>query len=474
MRKTGFLALAGVAAILPMSAGAQTINNTRVAKAMPSRYVEGTCGLKTGHFLVSSANLYLKTGTEQSDSEKKATQYESGLRVAVQAITEAGQEENAAAWYALGRIYLQQGDLAGADSAFKRVETLASECVEDVKTWRQRAWMPLMTPGTEFFRTGQNDSALVYFREAAMISPAFPQSHYNAGVLFANLGMTDSAIVYLRQAKDVAAANAREFGKDRNAATFNLAAMLQRSNRHQEAAEELKAYVAWDPSDVDAKRALAQSLRAIGQAEEAAVIDRELLAAAEASGTLTAGDIMGMGISFFNDKKFEEAADAFAKVLEKEPSNRDALFNMANAYYAMQDGPKLVASASRLVAAEPLSEDSWKLLSQGYRIENNQDKLLEAVTKLMEHTIGVNVTSFRPAATGAALEAQAYGRDAQTIEGKAIPPVAQTLTFEFLDDNGGVVASSEVQIPVLASAATHDFSVAVEGAGIVGWRYTVK
>lgn len=473
MRTTGFLALAGVIAILPMSAGAQTIN-TRVAKAMPSRYVEGTCGLKPGHFLVSSANLYLKTGTEQSDPQKKATQFESGIRVAVQAITEAGQEENAAAWYALGRIYLQQGDLVGADSAFTRVEKFAPDCVEDVKSWRQRAWMPLMTPGTEFFRTGQNDSALALFKEAAMISPSLPQSHYNAGVLFANLGMTDSAIVYLRKAKDVAAANAREFGKDRNAATFNLAAMLQRADRHQEAAEELKAYVAWDPSDVDAKRALAQSLRATGQDEAAAAIDRELLAAAEASGTLTAGDIMGMGITFFNDKKYAEAAEAFGRVLEKEPSNRDALFNMANAYYALQDGPKLVDAASRLVAAEPLSEDSWKLLSQGYRIENNQEKLLEAVTKLMEHTIGVNITSFRPAATGAALEAQAYGRDAQTIDGKAIPATTQTLAFEFVNDKGEVVATAEAQVPPLAAGATHDLSVAVEGAGIMGWRYTYK
>ena len=473
MRTTGFLTLAGVIAILPMSAGAQTIN-TRVAKAMPSRYVEGTCGLKPGHFLVSSANLYLKTGTELGDPMKKASQYESGIRVATQAINEGGQEDNPAAWYALGRLYLQQGDIAGADSAFGRVEKLAPDCVEDVKSWRQRAWMPLMAPGTEFIRTGQSDSALVLFQEAARISPSLPQSHYNAGVLFANLGMTDSAIVYLRKAKEVATANAREFGQDRNAATFNLAAMLQRAGRHKEAAEELTAYVAWDPSDVDAKRALAQSLRATGQDEAAAAIDRELLAAAEASGTLTAGDIMGMGITFFNDKKYAEAAEAFGRVLEKEPSNRDALFNMANAYYAMQDGPKLADAASRLVAAEPLNEDSWKLLSQAYRLENNQDKLLEAVTKLMEHTVGVNITAFRPTATGAALEAQAYGREAQTIDGKAIPAAVLTLTFEFVNDKGEVVTTTQAQLPALAAAETHDINVTVEGAGIMGWRYTVK
>lgn len=473
MRTAGLLALAGTISLTPSLVGAQAVVNPQIAKAMGQRYVEVTCGLKPGHFLVSSATLYLKTGTEQSDAEKRATQFESGIRVATQAITEADQDQNAMAWYALGRIYLMQGDVSGADSAFKRVEKLAPECMEDVNSWRQRAWLPLMTPATEFFRQGQNDSALALFRLAAVVAPAMPQSFYNAGVLFANNGQTDSAIVYLRRAKEVAAADA-EYAKDRNAATFNLAAMLQRADRHEEAVKELTDYVAWEPSDVDAKRALAASLRATGKAEEAAKLDQELLAAAEASGTLTAGDMMGMGVTFFNDKKYAEAAEAFEKVLAKEPSNRDALFNLANAHYALQDGEALVTSAGKLVAAEPLSEDSWKLLSQGYRILNNQDKLMETVTRLVELPTGVNVTAFRPGAGGAAIEAEAVGRPAQTIEGKEIPPVAKTLVFEFLDAQGAVVATAEAEIPALQPAAKHEFSVAAEGAGIVGWRYVVK
>ncbi len=472
MRTTGLLVVAGIVALAPV-VGAQAVSD-RVAKAMPSRYIGATCDLSSGHFLVSSAALYLKTGTEQSDPEKSASAYASGVRVATQAITEAGQEGNAAAWYNLGRVHLQLGDLTGADSAFSRAAKLAPDCAEDIKSWRQRAFLPLMNPGTEFFRSGKSDSALVLFRQAAMIAPALPQSWYNAGVLFANDGQTDSAIVYLRRAKDIAATNAKDFGNDRNSATFNLAAMLQRAGRHEEAVTELQAYTTWDPSDVDAKRALSQSLRAIGRVEEAAKLDQELLAAAEASGTLTAGDLMGMGVTFFNEKKYAEAAEAFEKLLVKEPHNRDALFNLANAMYALDNGEKLITTAQRLVAAEPLSEDSRKLLSQGYRLINNQDKLLEAVTRLVEMPTSAVITAFRPTATGATLEGEATGRPAQTLEGREVPPAPKTLHFEFIDAAHAVVASADVAIPALQASAKHEFNVAVEAAGIVGWRYTVK
>lgn len=473
MLSTRFLVVAAFIAIIPAAVGAQTLND-RVAKSLPKRYVGATCEIKTGHYLISSTMLYLKTGTEQGDPEKRVNAFNSGVRVSHQAITESGQADNPMAWYILGRLYLHLGDLTGADSAFTRAEKLAPECAEDIKAWRQRAFLPLMNPGTEFFRTGNNDSALVLFREAAMIAPDFPQSFYNAGVLFANSGETDSAIVYLKRAKEVAAADAAQFGKDRNAATFNLAALLQRADRHAEAAAELTDYLSWDPSDVDAKRALAQSLRVLGRNQEASKIDQELLATAEAAGTLTSGDLMGMGVTFFNDKKFAEAAEAFEKVLVKEPYNRDALFNLANTYFALDNGGQLIATATKLVAMDPLNEDSRKLVSQGYRILNDKEKLLEAVTRLVEMPTTVELSNFSVSATGASIEGVATGRQAQTLEGKEVPANAKTLAFDFLNIEGEVVATGEVSIPALQAATKHPFTLAAEGAGIVAWRYTVK
>src|SRR5918999_4178315 len=102
--------------------------NDRVAKAMPSRYVAPDCGLKPGHFKVSSGATYLKTGIETEVPSNQRRALESGQKVILEAIQKNGQEKNPAAWYYLGRIHLQQGDLAGADSSFTKAESMAPAC----------------------------------------------------------------------------------------------------------------------------------------------------------------------------------------------------------------------------------------------------------------------------------------------------------------------------------------------------------
>ena len=51
-------------------------------------------------------------------------------KVLLEAMQQNGQGNNAAAWYYLGRIYLQRGDLYGADSALTRAEKLAPNCCQ--------------------------------------------------------------------------------------------------------------------------------------------------------------------------------------------------------------------------------------------------------------------------------------------------------------------------------------------------------
>ncbi|PKL32660.1 MAG: hypothetical protein CVV45_11605, partial [Spirochaetae bacterium HGW-Spirochaetae-10] len=104
---------------------------------------------------------------------------------------------------------------------------------------------------------------------------------------------------------------------------------------------------------------------------------------------------------------------------------------------------------------DPLNEDSRKLVSQGYRILNDQDKLMEAVTRLVEMPTTVDLSVFRISATGASIEGVATGRQAQTLEGKEVPAAAKTLAFEFLNIDGEVVATGEVAIPALQAAAKH-------------------
>ena len=126
-------------------------------------------------------------------------------------------------------------------------------------------------------------------------------------------------------------------------------------DKHAEAVVQFRKFLAVEPNDAQVKKAMASSLRLSGQAEEASKIESAMLTSALADGSATANDLMQMGVNLFQDKKYPEAADAFGKALEKEPYFRDALFNLANVYLAEKNGPKLVETAQKLLAMEPLN-----------------------------------------------------------------------------------------------------------------------
>src|SRR5688500_12730441 len=303
---------------------------------MPTRFTPPDCGLKTGHFKVQSGATYLKTGIETPVPENKTRALNSGTKVLMEALEQNQQEKNPALWYYLGRIYLQEGDIVGADSAFTKSAALFPACKKHISEVRYMAWVPLVNAGIAFNQEEKNDSALALYRRANTIYRDKPLAYLNAGVIFANANQADSAIVYFQQASQLAEqTNAIE---DRNAATRNWGALLQRAGRHQEAIPVLEKYVAWVPKDVDVKRALASSYRSTGQIEKAQAIEKEVGAAPAAAGPAAsaAAAQMNTAIALYNEKKYGEAAAAFEQVIAAEPYNRDAIYGLANAYIGLK------------------------------------------------------------------------------------------------------------------------------------------
>ncbi len=471
MREIGLLVLVALG-VTPRMGDAQEYNQ-RVKLAMSSKYQAPRCQLKGGDFRVSSAATYLKTGVELPDLVKKEGQLKKGISVVTEAIASAGQDKSAAAWYYLGRLDLNLGDLRGADSAFTRAVALQPDCAEDVKGYRQTAWIALMTPAAEFVRQNKVDSAVALFQQASIISRDFPQGFYNLGVLYANSGESDSAVAYFRLAQERASREER-FSKERNASTFNLAAVLQRMNKYAEAAVELKKYLQWEPNDTDAKKALIQSLRATGATAEAAQLEQQMLAAGATAGTLTNDDLTSMGVNLFNAKKYAEAAEVFEKVSAASPGDRTALANLANTYLAMKAGDKLVPVALKLVAMEPLNESNLKYLGEGYRQQNKQDDLIKTITKLIRLPTSVEAVQFQRRKEGATLTGQAVGRQATDEAAKSLPAAPVTIVVEFLNAGGTVVSSDNVAIPALQPGAKHDWKAEGKGDGITAWRYRAK
>jgi tetratricopeptide (TPR) repeat protein len=407
--------------------------------------------------------------------ENKTRALSSGQKVLLEAIQQNGQEKNPAAWYYLGRIYLQQGDLAGADSAFTKAEALSPACKQDIAAQRYNAWVPLVNAGMTFGKEQKNDSALVLFRQANSIYRDKPQAYSGAAVIFANSRQDDSAIVYLQKAVELA--TAANMAEERNQATFNLAAVLQRNNRNEEAIAALERYLGWVSKDVEAKRALAGLYRSTGKTDKAQKLEAEVgaapAAAAQPAGTGQAA-AMNAAIALYNAKKYDSAATAFEKIVAAEPYNRDALYGLANAYIGLKKGAQLAQTASRLSEIEPLNEDVLKMLATGQRMAKKESLANKTAMKVISLPVTVRVTEFAPTAQGATVKGTATGREAQTAQGKPIAPKPVAVSFEFLDQKGSVVATQDLPIPALKAGESQPIEVKAQGAGIAAWRYKQK
>jgi tetratricopeptide (TPR) repeat protein len=458
----------------------QQVLSQRVAKSMPTAYRAPECGFKSGHFKVSSGASYLKTGVEADVAENSKRALDSGERVLLEAMQQNNQGSNAAAWYYLGRIYLQRGDIYGADSALARSEKLAPDCAKEIDGYRQNAWVALIKGGNGFEEQKNLDSALVLYRQAAVIFKKSPIAFYQAASIFNEQGATDSSAAYYGRAV-AASANVKDTTeqKIRNRSAFNQGALLLNAQKHAEAAAAFEQYLKWVPNDIEAKRGLAGAYRGMGQADKAQALEQEIVAAGGSAGGAASGgagsaDLMNVGVNLYNDKKYAEAAEAFGKVATAEPYNRDALFNLSNTYLALKDGPKLLEAAKRLVAIEPMNENSLKLVGEGYKQAKQVDEAVKVAEQVLALPTDIKVTDFAAAASGANLTAMATGRDAQTAAGKPIPPAAVTLAVEFLDAKGTVVGSQDVAVPALAAGKTQELKATAQGKGIAAWRYKRK
>jgi len=471
------LLLSAVAAVPAVAQ--QSRYSDRVAKAMPTRYEPPACNLNSNHFKVSSGATYLKSGIENSVPENQVRSYGNGERVLVEAMQQNGQDKNPAAWYYLGRIYLQRGDVVGADTALTRAEQLAPECAKDIAGYRRNAWVALVNAGSGFEERKDLDSAQVLYRQATTIYRGSPVAFYQLGALFNDAGQPDSAAVYFGRAVAASEGSTDTTNvKIRNQSAFNEGALLLNAKKYDGAVAAFERYLKWVPNDNEAKRGLASAYRGVGQADKAQALEKEIVraggAAAGDGGAAGSADLMNAGVNLYNDKKYAEAAAAFEKAAAAEPYNREAIYNLTNTYLALKDGPKLLAAAERLAAIEPMNETALKLVGEGHKQTANVDMAVKTAEKVIGLPFDVKVNDFAATGSGGTLTATATGRQAQTAAGKAIPPAGATLIFEFLDAKGTPVASAEATVPALPPGSTHEIKVGAQGAGITAWRYRAK
>lgn len=319
---------------------------------------------------------------------------------------------------------------------------------------------------------------MVLYRAANVLLRDTPVSYSSIADIFADRNQADSSAAYFGIAGAMEPTDPTQI-KVRNQALFNQSVMLLNNGHQREAIPTLHRYLGLVPDDVAAKKALAQAFRATGMADSAAAVEAQLVAVATAGApsgddAVSEDDLFDIAVKQFNDKKYADAAATFGRVVAMSPTNRDALFNLANCYLALQDGANLIKTAQSLIGLEPLSERDRAFLAQGYQFTKNQDKVLESFYAREALLVNLEVANFKLTADGATLTGTLTGRDAKDDNDKPLAPRALGVVVEFLDKGGNVVTSTEVEIPALPKGEISPFTAPGKGSGIKGWRYRLK
>lgn len=489
-------------------AGAGVGGVTRGA-AQGSDWVKPRCDLKPGHYLVNSGVLYLQSATRTRYDDQRAKDLRDANRVLTQALTTGDQEKNPAAWYYLGRYYVMEKDPVGADTAFARAEALIAECRDDVAFWRRFLWVPVLNAGIAAWQAGNTDSAMASFRRANAIYAAEPNALIYLATLYANADRADSAAKYYELG--IAAAGDAKFAKDKQDATFNLARVYHRAERWDQAAAAYRQYLAFVPGDAEATAGLAAVFTVAGNRDSALALYETVLARADSLSPL---DLFAAGVGIFrgvpslpdtaaagascraearNDrtltarriaarcdsvkkmmlrdydagaaKIYRVAARAFEAGLARNSHHRDALFNLANTYLVLEDTARLLPTAQRLYALDPLNRNTARLLAAGWQLRGKTDSTLYYLV-LADSLLPVEVTvgSFAPEDAAAAVSGLVTNFHAK-------PSAPFTLTLEFLNATGEVVAQAVADVPQIAPEGSHAFQLHGAGKGIAAWRY---
>src|SRR5258705_1217089 len=192
------------------------------------------CDIKAGHFRVNSAIVNLKTAAENPNNRDRMLRQT--LDVLSRTISGDGQDKNPAAWYYLGRYYVEMRDAGGSDSAFARAEALAPQCRQDIAGYRLSLWRDVVASGLRNWQESRPDSAKLLLRQAGALRPDQPRPFFALGQLYLSQEQLDSATQYLTKAAELAGSDTA-FAESKKDALGSVARLFLRRVQTDPAAQ---------------------------------------------------------------------------------------------------------------------------------------------------------------------------------------------------------------------------------------------
>jgi tetratricopeptide (TPR) repeat protein len=408
------------------------------------------------------AEKFLGLAMMRQNPADKKPQYEAALKQLQVGMTK--NPDNAKVWMLAGQVYVGLGDFMGADSAFKKAETLYPAYAEDISSEREVAWIEAFNAGLAAMDQRNTEDAIKQLELAEMMYPHRPEAKMNLGALYASKDEREKAITIFEQA--IAATNGplKEKLKPEDQANWKRYAEMANLN-------------------------IAQIIGA-------------------------------RGVDEFEAKKHDEAIASFAKASEINPHSRDYLFNLAQSYYAKtsdleekrnaalqqhdsltkakktaeakvkndeaaQIGTQLVPLfdqiakiSERTLLIDPASEGLYHLIARSYRVTG--DVTADPAQKASWQTKAYDVLKKREALEFWVNEIAIQTDDGEaTIKGslknvKAAVGSPIKLRVTLIGASGSSIGTQEftVTAPAAEQNATFEGKTPITGE-VAGWKYEV-
>lgn len=374
-------------------------------------------------------------------------------------------------YFLAGVAHARLGAYQAADTMLAQAQRMYPAYELDIEPERHAAWADAFNRGTEAYAAGDTDEAIRLWKGAVTMYRLRPEAHRNLATLLTQEGRLDeAAAVYsdLLEGMDLVPATrvlaepeVVERRSEAEQAEGSLSEVLLLTERFAEAEPLLRSQLARDPESPRLRMSLASALSGQGRAAEAHVIYEALLA----DDALTEAELLNLGVALFRAGDARRATEAFRKVTEVKPDSRDAWYNYANALLADQAWETLVGVADRLLAVDPLGENTGLIVARAFLETGDERGALEHLHRVDELPVLVDGLVMRRAGAATLLEGRVTGK-------VAAPGTEVRLRFTFYGDLGETDTET-VLVPAPAQGETHTFEVSV-GMRATAYRYAFE
>jgi predicted Zn-dependent protease len=408
-------------------------------------------------------------------------------------------------------------DLVGAiDSTFRIVETAKPNCSDNTAYFRggHKYYLDAANGAINALNADKLDSAEYYATQANRLYPASPYGTMVLGSVASKRNETAKAVDYWTKSAELAAHDTsyRDVRRQMlaNAGSVYLseaqtASGAQRTVAARKAADvygQLVAVPGTTGQYLYGGRQNYQSALLLAGDTAGFVKSYEGLVANPSAYSYQ--DLLNSAVNAARSNKNSDAMKLFEGTLAQNPYNRDALFNLAVTYLALDQNDKVSPIVTRLVAVDPANPENYNLGARAYL---SMAKAAQAAKKtavaaayndstLMWYSRGdklpieVTFSEFSPSEAqvvigGSVLDRRdkvggetstarpAKGKAPAKAAAKSLPPKAVTLKFEALDKAGTAIGTETVTTEPLTPGKTGKFTAKIAVPNAMAYRYTV-